>query len=42
VRVATDGGGPTLAVAARWMPPPAVGERVALALDPGGVVELPR
>jgi thiamine transport system ATP-binding protein len=41
VRVATDGGGPTLAVAARWTPPPAVGERVALALDPGGVVELP-
>jgi thiamine transport system ATP-binding protein len=40
VRVATDDGGPVLAVAARWMPPPAVGERVALALDPAGVIAL--
>jgi thiamine transport system ATP-binding protein len=40
VRVATDDGGPVLAVAARWTPPPAVGERVTLALDPAGVIPL--
>jgi thiamine transport system ATP-binding protein len=40
VRVATDGDGPVLAVAARWTPPPAVGERVTLALDPAGVIPL--
>ena len=41
VRVATDDGGPVLAVAARWTPPPAPGDRVALAVDPAGVVDLP-
>ena len=41
VRVANDDGGPELAVAARWTPPPAVGDRVALAIDPAGVVDLP-
>jgi thiamine transport system ATP-binding protein len=40
VRVATVDGGPVLAVAARWTPPPAVGERVTLALDPAGVIPL--
>ena len=40
VRVATDGDGPVLAVVARWTPPPAVGERVTLALDPAGVIPL--
>jgi thiamine transport system ATP-binding protein len=40
VRVATDDGGPVRAVAARWTPPPAVGVRVTLALDPAGVIPL--
>jgi thiamine transport system ATP-binding protein len=40
VRVATDGDGPVLAVAARWTPPPAVGERLRLAVDPAGVIPL--
>jgi thiamine transport system ATP-binding protein len=40
VRVATDGDGPVLAVAARRTPPPAVGERVPRAQDPAGVIPL--
>jgi thiamine transport system ATP-binding protein len=41
VRVEPDDGAPVLAVAVRWAPPPAVGDRVALAIDLAGVVELP-